>query len=511
MGASTDIHDLKLAEGTLRESEERFRILADGAPVLIWVNGLDGCEFVNRAYREFLGVGDVEVQGYDWARFVHPDDREAYLAAYAGAMERQVPFQREFRFRRHDGEYRWMLSTGSPRRSASGELLGYVGSTSDITSHKQAEVALREDDRRKDEFLATLAHELRNPLAPIRNAVEVLRLEPVESPHLEWARDMIDRQVDQLTRLVDDLLEVSRITRGMLSLRIENVEVSQLFRDVVEASRPSLGQQGHEVDVSLPDETLRLRADPVRLAQVLVNLLDNAAKHSGTKERIRLSAVREGGRVRLSVEDGGRGMTAEESLRVFDLFYRAGDRAEQRPGLGVGLALVKSLVELHGGTVEAHSAGLGRGSRFSVYLPLVEADRALPAAPASEAPHGEGRRVLVVDDNVDSAESLAALLKMWGHEVETATDGIEACEAAERFRPDVVLLDLRMPRLDGYGAARRIRRAPWGAGILLVAQTGWGQESDRRLSEEAGFDFHLTKPVDLTALRRILTEVRESA
>ena len=508
MGASTDIHDLKLAEETLRESEERFRILADGAPVLIWMNGLAGCEFVNRAYREFLGVGDVDVRGYDWVRFVHPDDRASYLAAYAAAFERQAPFQREFRFRRHDGEYRWMLSAGSPRRSASGDLLGYVGFTSDITSHKQAEAALRADDRRKDEFLATLAHELRNPLAPIRNAVEVLRLEPNESPHLGWARDMIDRQVDQLTRLVDDLLEVSRITRGTLSLRIERVELSQLFRGVVEASRPSLGQLGHDVEVSLPEEPLCLRADPVRLAQVLGNLLDNAAKHSGTKERIRLSAVREGGRVRLSVEDDGRGMAPEESPRVFELFYRAGDRADQRPGLGVGLALVKSLVELHGGAVEAYSAGLGRGSRFSIHLPLVEPERA-QATPSQkvELPQGKRLRVLVADDNEDSTESLAAMLKLLGHEVAIAADGVEACEVAERFRPDVVLLDLSMPRLDGYGAARRMRLAPWGAGILLVAQTGWGQESDRRFAEEAGFDFHFTKPVDFTRLRKILAEV----
>ena len=249
----------------------------------------------------------------------------------------------------------------------------------------------------------------------------------------------------------------------------------------------------------------------MRLAQVLVNLLDNAAKHSGTKERIRLSAAREGSRLRLSVEDAGRGMTAEETFRVFELFYRAGDQALHRPGLGVGLALVKSLIELHGGTVEAYSAGLGRGSRFSVYLPLLEADRPLPApAPASEPPQAERLRVLVVDDNPDSTESLAALLKRLGHEVETAADGIEACERAERFRPDVVLLDLRMPRLDGYGAARRIRLAPWGAGIVLVAQTGWGQESDRRLAEDAGFDFHLTKPVNLVALRKILADARQA-
>jgi CheY-like chemotaxis protein len=242
-----------------------------------------------------------------------------------------------------------------------------------------------------------------------------------------------------------------------------------------------------------------------------VNLLDNAAKHSGTKEHILLSAEREGGRVRLSVEDSGRGMTADERLRVFELFYRAGDRAEHRPGLGVGLALVKSLIELHGGAVEAYSAGLGRGSRFSVYLPVYTADRPLLAAePAPEPPQVARLRVLVVDDNQDSTESLAALLKMWGHEVETAADGIEACERAESFRPDVALLDLSMPRLDGYGAARRIRLAPWAAGIVLVAQTGWGQASDRRQAEAAGFDFHLTKPVNFGTLRKILAEARHA-
>jgi len=511
MGATTDIHDLKLAEHTLRESEGRFRVLADDSPLLIWVNGLTGCEYVNRAYQEFLGVRDVDVLGFDWARFVHPDDREGYVAAYAEAFADGAPFEQEFRFRRHDGEYRWMLSVGTPRWDAAHQLLGYVGSTLDITDRKLAESALREDDRRKDEFLATLAHELRNPLAPIRNAVEVLRLAPIEHPDLAWARDMIDRQVEQLTRLVDDLLEVSRITRGTLALRTERVVLSELFRGVVEANRALLSLHAHRLEVTLPAEPLFLRADPVRLAQVIGNLIDNAVKHSAPESRIQLSAERSGADLLLAVRDGGRGMTPEELSRVFEMFYQAGDRTQRKPGLGVGLALVKRLVELHGGTVEARSDGLDRGSCFTVRLPLIESSAASePNALAPESPAPKRRRVLVVDDNRDSTASLATLLTRLGHVVETAADGIEAYEVAERFRPDVVLLDLGMPRLDGYGTARRIRSEPWGARMLLVAQTGWGQQSDRREAEEAGFDFHLTKPVEFDALRRILADLREA-
>jgi PAS domain S-box-containing protein len=504
MGASIDIHELKTAQAALEESEERFRILADGAPVLIWVNGLEGCEFVNLAYKEFLGVGDIEVRGLDWVRFVHREDRETYLAAYAGASERRSPFQAEFRFRRHDGEYRWMLSAGSPRLGPTGELLGYVGSTLDITDRKLAESALHEADRRKDEFLATLAHELRNPLAPIRNAVEVLRFERVSHPRVEWARDLIDRQVDQLARLVEDLLDVSRITRGTLELRMEPIALAELVHEVVETSRPLLAKHQARIEVSLPEEPIALRGDRVRLAQVLANLIDNAAKHSSGGAPIELAAERDAAELRLRVRDRGTGMTPDELARVFEMFYQAGDRSQRKPGLGVGLALVRSLVELHGGTVDAHSDGLGQGSTFLVRLPLREAPGPRARRRDDEPRSAQRRRVLVVDDNRDSATSLAALVELLGHRVETAADGIEAIEVAERFLPQVILLDLGLPRLDGYAAARRIRSAPWGAGMLLVAQTGWGQQADRALATEAGFDHHLVKPVALGALRAIL-------
>jgi len=508
MGASTEIHDLKIAQAALQESEERFRILADGAPVLIWMNGREGCEFVNLAYKEFVGVGDAGLRGLGWARFVHPDDRESYLEAYADAVERRSPFRSEVRLLRCDGEYRWMLSAGSPRLGPSGELLGYVGSTFDITDRRLAESALLEADRRKDEFLATLAHELRNPLAPIRNAVEVLRIEDVRHPRVAWAQDLIDRQVDQLTRLVEDLLDVSRITRGILELRMEPLALADLVRDVVETSRPLLAKHGARIEVALPGEPIVLRGDRVRLAQVLANLVDNAAKYASGEAPIELFAERGGFDLCISVRDHGTGMTPDELARVFEMFYQVGDRSQRKPGLGVGLALVRSLVELHGGSVEAQSEGLGKGSTFVVRLPLVEAGASEAQARHAEPATGLGRRVLVVDDNRDSAASLAALVELLGHRVETAADGIEALEVAERFRPDAILLDLGLPRLDGYAAARRIRSAPWGADMLLIAQTGWGQQADRALASEAGFDHHLVKPVDPAALRAILATER---
>jgi CheY-like chemotaxis protein len=287
--------------------------------------------------------------------------------------------------------------------------------------------------------------------------------------------------------------------------------VARVFRDITEASAELLAEQDHELLVSLPDQPLALHADPARLAQVLANLLDNAAKNSPRGARITLSAEREGGAAVIEVRDEGRGMTPDELTRAFEMFYQAEGRSRRQTGLGVGLALVKSLVELHGGWIEAHSEGLGRGSAFRVHLPLAAVERVeAPHAAAAPPPQARRQRVLVVDDNPDSTDSLAALITLLGHDVETAADGLEACEVAERVRPDVVLLDLGMPGLDGYGTAERIRATPWGARTLLVAQTGWGREADRRRTAQAGFDYHLTKPIDPAALRRILGEAAAS-
>jgi PAS domain S-box-containing protein len=396
-------------------------------------------------------------------------------------------------------------------RDISAQVQARARLTASETERRMAEEALQEADRQKDEFLAQLAHELRNPLAPVRNAVELLRLKAPDEPEIRWSRDVIERQVSHLTRLIDDLLDVSRITRNKLELRKQRLDLAEVVQAAVETSRPAIEQSGHELTVTLPAEPVYLYGDLVRLAQVLMNLLTNAAKYTEPGGRIWLTAeLASDGRpeVVVRVKDTGMGIPAEKLPRLFEMFFQV-DRSLERAqgGLGIGLSLVRRLVELHGGRVEAHSDGPGRGSEFVAHLPaLVEPPKIVPSPrPAAEGETKDsGRRILVVDDNQDSADSLAMLLGMTGHEVETAYDGLEAVEAAERVRPDVVLLDLGMPRLNGYDACRRIREQPWGKDVVLIALTGWGQEEDRRRTAEAGFDGHLVKPVDHAALAELL-------
>jgi signal transduction histidine kinase len=373
----------------------------------------------------------------------------------------------------------------------------------EVAERARVEEALKEADRHKDEFLAMLAHELRNPLAPIRNAVHLIKMRSLEDPQLCMARDVIERQLKQLTRLVDDLLDVSRITRGKINLARERLELADLLSRAVETVMPAIESRGHALSVELPERPLRLYGDPVRLIQALGNVLGNAAKYTDAGGRIFLGARRRNRDAEITVRDDGMGIAPEVLPRIFDLFTQMDQRMERSPsGLGIGLALVRRLVEMHGGSVSAASAGPGLGSEFTIRLPvsmertddMVEPAVVPAAAHAPES--GSRRRILVADDNLDALESLATLLSLDGHEVYRARDGAEALEVAEQQRPEVALLDIGMPRADGYEVARRIRCEPWGRGITLVALTGWGQESDRRRSEEAGFDIHLTKPVD---------------
>jgi PAS domain S-box-containing protein len=372
---------------------------------------------------------------------------------------------------------------------------------------------LREADRRKDVFLATLAHELRNPLAPIRNALELLRRPGVARKIEEQARGVLDRQVGQIVRLVDDLLDHSRITRGVAELRREEVELASAVDGALETLRPLLEEKGHAVELALPQEPLRLDADPVRLVQILGNLLSNAGKYTAPGGRIRIEAAAEGDFVAVSVSDSGEGIAAADLPRVFDVFTQV---SPGRPGgLGIGLSLVKGLVEIHGGTVSARSPGPGAGSTFTVRLPRlrqksVPLELAPPARPQARADVATARRrrILVVDDNTDSVESMALLLSELGHDVRTARDGHSALEQASAFDPEVVLLDIGMPGMDGYSAARRMRALPGGAARRIVALTGWGQEEDRRRTRAAGFDAHLTKPVDPQTLRQVIDPSR---
>lgn len=372
---------------------------------------------------------------------------------------------------------------------------------------------LRDGDRRKDEFLATLAHELRNPLAPIRNALRIMRLAHGDASATEQGRAMIERQMDQIVRLVDDLIDVSRISRGKLQLRRERLQLATVLEAALETSRPLIEEAGHALEVTIPEEPLWLDGDATRLAQVFLNLLNNAAKYTRDRGHIWLEAERAGDVAVVRVRDSGIGIPARMLPRVFDMFTQVEERTLQRTegGLGIGLTLVKELVEMHGGTVVAHSDGPGTGSSFEVRLPLAAPRASEPAreGPREQQPAGGGRarRVLVVDDNRDAVESLAILLEMMGYEVRTAGDGLEAVTETQAFSPDVVLLDIGLPVLNGYEAAERIRALDGGGAVVLVALTGWGQEEDRRRSREAGFDHHLVKPVDPDALEALLRRV----
>ena len=380
----------------------------------------------------------------------------------------------------------------------------------DISAERERADALAKANHHKDEFLAMLAHELRNPLAPIRNAVQIIRLKGRDEKAVDAASIMMERQVSHMVRLVDDLLDVSRISRGKIELQRGRIELASSIHQAVEAVRSLYKDMNHELSVTLPQQPIYLNADPTRLIQVVGNLLNNACKFTDKGGRISLVVEREGEQAIIRVWDNGIGIDAEELPRIFDMFIQVDTSLERSvSGLGIGLTLVKNLVEMHGGTVKAKSAGKDQGSEFVVRLPIiVETAIPLPPEPTeSETPNATSRRILVVDDNRDSATSLAMLLKLSGNETLTAYDGLEAVEAAARFKPDVILLDIGLPNLNGYDACRRIREQPCGKKIVIVALTGWGKEEDREKSRHAGFNSHMVKPVELTALTKLLAEL----
>ncbi len=381
----------------------------------------------------------------------------------------------------------------------------------EIGERQRAEGALKEADRHKDEFLAILAHELRNPLAPIRTAVDIMARLPIEVPELAWSREVIGRQVVHLTRLVDDLLDVSRITRGIINLDREAISLQTVVSRAVETLQPALTQQRHELTLTVTDEPLEVQGDLTRLSQMLGNLLSNAAKYTDPGGQIELKVERRGSHAHVSVIDNGIGILPDAMPRLFTLFSQLPvDNARMQGGLGIGLALVQRLAAMHDGCVEVYSAGPGQGSRFTLILPLSE-----PKGPANvnaEPPAGDTarRRILVADDNIDALDSLAMLLEFAGHDVHKARDGAEALEGARVWQPEIMLLDLGMPKLSGYEVAQRVRAEKWGQPIKLVAISGWGQSEDQRRSRESGFDQHLVKPVSFEALNEILGAPRSS-
>ena len=511
-GIVRDITERKCAEELLRESEERFRNMADNAPVMIWISGTDKlCAFFNKPWLDFTGRAMEDELGNGWAEGVHPEDYDRCLEIYGMSFEAREPFKMEYRLRRYDGEHRWVLDHGIPQFSPNGDFLGYIGSCIDITERKQMEEALKEADRRKDEFLAMLAHELRNPLAPILNAAHALKLVGLADANQQWACDVIERQTQHLTRLVDDLLDVSRITQGKVTLAREPLDLSTIIHRAVETSRPLIEARRHRLTIALPPGPVRLEGDQARLVQVVGNLLNNAAKYTDEGGHIRLEAAQEDGAAVIRVRDDGMGMPAELLPHVFDLFTQA-DRSLDRSqgGLGIGLTLVRQLVEMHGGKVEAKSEGAGYGSEFVVRL-LALAPATAPAAESSSdgraRPAPYALRVLIVEDNLDSAEMMAFVLKLSGHEVQMAHDGPEALDAARAFVPQVVLCDIGLPGMNGYEVAARLREQPAFKQTLLIALTGYGEEESSLRAKEAGFDYHLVKPVKPDGLDSLLASL----
>jgi CheY-like chemotaxis protein len=396
-----------------------------------------------------------------------------------------------------------------------GAPTGFATISQDVSERKALADDLLDESRRKNEFLAMLAHELRNPLAPLSNAVEAIRLrEPGDEKTVTIAADILERQIRQMSRLVNDLLDASRISRSRIELRRARIAIRPVVDEAIETVRPLLTSLDHTLTTAIPSEPLYIDGDAGRLSQVIGNLLHNAAKFTDRGGSIQLSVSRERDEAVIRVRDNGIGIPAEHLGRLFDMFVQVDTSVERsRDGLGIGLTLVKRLVELHGGTIQAHSDGPGRGSEFTVRLALQQAviDSHEVEVPPPAAAFTGPRRVLVVDDNHDAAESLAMLLGLEGHEICTAHDGADAVKTAERVRPDVVLMDIGLPIVNGYEACRQIRTHAWGTAMVMVALTGWGQEDDRERSRAAGFDRHLVKPVDHAELSRIVASARPHA
>jgi signal transduction histidine kinase/ActR/RegA family two-component response regulator len=432
----------------------------------------------------------------------------------ARALQTGTEFSgREIIVERPDGQRRTVLAHASPLRDDSGKVSGAVNVLLDITDRKRAEEGLKIANRAKNEFLAILAHELRNPLAPIRNAVQILNTRGDGlAPESQWAVSAIDRQVRQMSRLIDDLVDVARVASNRLDLRKERVDVADVLRSAVETSATHLERGGQDFSMTLPVEPLYLDADPIRLAQAVSNLLSNSAKYTGREGRIWLAAERENGHALITVRDTGVGIPPSMLSHIFDMFTQGEQsRARTLGGLGIGLTLAKRLVEMHGGTVSADSAGPDKGSTFVIRLPAANSHAQTPHAEGSPNMRTSSLRMLIVDDNRDAADSLAMLLRINGHDIRTAYDGAEALETASDFHPDVVLLDIGLPKMDGHEVAAKIRQEPWGRPVCLIAVTGWSDEADRAKSRAAGFDHHLVKPLDTAHLAQLLDNVARSA
>ncbi len=513
---TTDFIERVRTDDALRKSEERFARFMHYLPGLAWIKDSQGrYVFANEAAARAFQTSRAELIGRTDAEVFPPEIAAQFSEHDRIALENGTGVQVIETLEHDDGVLHKSIVHKFPMPGADGAAPYVGGMAIDVTERMRAEEELREADRRKDQFLATLAHELRNPLAPLRNGLELMKLARDDAQAIERAREMMERQLAQMVRLIDDLLDVSRISRGRITLRNERLNLVDVLRHSIEAVRPTIERAGHSLTITLPSEEMWLDGDETRLAQVFANLLGNAAKFTDPGGHVWITAARDGDAATINVRDSGIGIPAPLLGTVFEMFAQV-DAAQERAqgGLGIGLSLVKGLVEMHGGTVAAHSEGPGRGSEFVVRLPLAEERRVEADTGEQRLAQTSGRRrILVVDDNHDAATSLAMLLDVMDNETRVANDGTKALETVHAFKPHVVLLDLGMPMPNGYEVARRIRAMPGGEAIALVAVTGWGQEEIRRGSLEAGFDFHLVKPAEPAAIRGILSnlEVRPEA
>jgi PAS domain S-box-containing protein len=515
-----DITEIRAAEAALRRSEHMLEQSESFAHVGSWELALDAAGSSQpgslRWSDELFLIfghepGSVEASAQLFYGAMAAEEAESIRALYTASLARGEPFEKEYRIVRPDGTARLLHSWTAFERDADGRPRRVLGTCQDVTERKRAEQDLREADRRKDEFLAMLAHELRNPLGPILNAAEVLACTGPELPEITAKfRTVIARQVQHMKRLLDDLLDVSRVSQGKIQLRTEPVELGALLAQAVEVSQPILGEKRQQLAIQRGAAPLPLDADPTRLLQVFANIINNAAKYTDAGGHISITASVEGGEAVVAVRDDGVGMAPELLDRAFDLFVqetRSLDRAQG--GLGIGLTMVRTLVKLHGGSVRAFSDGPGRGTQIVVRLPLARRHAGQEARATAEAPHppAAALRVLVVDDNTDAARALGRLLEILGHQVAVAHDGPAALDAASALRPELVLLDLGLPGMDGYAVAARLKETGHRP-AALVALTGHGQAEHRQRSSDAGFDHHLVKPVDFALLRRITTELQ---